>query len=163
MTPESQPSKTRRKQAVAELQDLGEALVDLGADQLAQLDLPERLLDAVMDARRIKAFSARRRQLQYIGKIMRGVDPVPIREKIDAWTASSHEETARLHLVEGWRQRLLDDEGSLTGFLAQHPRADPQQLRLLIRSTHRERDQGRPPRSYRALFQMLREIMQGEG
>jgi ribosome-associated protein len=156
---ESQPSKTRRKQEVAELQELGEALVGLSTDQLAQIDLPERLLDAVLAARKISAFSARRRQLQYIGKIMRDVDPAPIREKIDAWTASTHEKTARLHGVERWRQRLLDDESALTELMAEHPRADSRELLLLIRSTHREREQGRPPRSYRALFQSLRDIL----
>lgn len=159
MTIDATLSKTRRKKADAALQDIGVALVELSADQLAQVELPESLRDAVLAARRIKAFGARRRQLQYIGKLMRNVDPAPIRAQLDAWTASTHEKTARLQRIEALRERLLDDESALTAFVNDHPQADAQQLRMLIRNTHREREQGRPPRSYRAIYQMLRDII----
>lgn len=149
------PSKTQRKKQMHELQDLGAALVELNPEQLASVDLPERLLDAVMHARRITQFEARRRQLQYIGKLMRTIDPEPIRERVAAYKATSIAQTARLHRIERWRTRLLADETVLTEFLGAHPRADAQQLRLLIRNAAREREAGQPPKSFRALFRLL--------
>src|SRR5690242_16483777 len=117
------PSKTQRKREMHELQDLGAELVALNDSQLATIELPERLLDAVLDARRMTKFEAKRRQLQYIGKIMRSIDPEPIRERIDAFKASSRAHTARLHLIERWRARLLQDESALTEFIQVYPHA----------------------------------------
>ena len=154
------PSKTQRKKQMHELQDLGAELVELSEQQLATIDLPENLLDAVMDARRTTKFEARRRQLQYIGKLMRFVDPAPIRERIDAYKAVSIAHTARLHTIERWRTRLLEDESALTELLGTHPTADAVQFRLLIRNALREREAGLPPKSFRALFQLLSETIQ---
>ena len=134
-------------------------LVDLNEQQLATIDLPESLLDAVMAARRITKFEARRRQLQYIGKLMRSIDPEPIRERIDAYKAVSRTHTARLHLVERWRTRLLEDEHALTELLNEYPEADATQLRLLVRNALREREAGDPPKSFRALFRLLDETL----
>jgi ribosome-associated protein len=152
-------SKTQLKKQMHELQELGAELVDLNEQQLATIDLPESLLDAVMAARRITKFEARRRQLQYIGKLMRSIDPEPIRERIDAYKAVSHKHTARLHLVERWRTRLLEDEHALTQLLNEYPHADATQLRLLVRNTLREREAGDPPKSFRALFQLLNDVV----
>src|SRR5687767_5223205 len=91
------PSKTQRKREMHDLQALGAELVELNEQQLASIELPERLLDAVQDARRMTKFEAKRRQLQYIGKLMRNVDPEPIRNRLAAWKAVSTEHTARLH------------------------------------------------------------------
>jgi ribosome-associated protein len=154
------PSKTQRKRQMHELQDLGAELVSLNDRQLESIQLPERLRDAVMDARHIKQFEARRRQLQYIGKIMRTIDAEPIRERVAAYRAVSRAQTARLHLIERWRARLLEDPDALTAFLNEHPSADATQLRLLIRSALRERESDRPPKSFRALFQLLNETLE---
>jgi ribosome-associated protein len=153
------PSKSRRKADAHALQALGAQLVALNASQLAQVALPESLRDAVQAAQRIHAHEGRRRQLQYIGKLMRNVDAAPIRAKIDGWKTVSVEETARLHLIERWRDRLVDDPAALQVLAAEHPHVDLQPLRTLIRNTQREREQGKPPKSYRALFQLLRDIM----
>ena len=138
-----------------ELQALGAELVELNEQQLASVELPERLLEAVQEARRMTKFEAKRRQLQYIGKLMRHVDPEPIRRRIDAWKAVSREHTARLHLIESWRERLLADESAMTQLLQDYPHADAARLHLLVRSIARERESGQPPKSYRALFQLL--------
>lgn len=153
------PSKTQRKREMHELQALGAALVDLNDEQLASMDLPERLLDAVNDARRMSKFEARRRQLQYIGKLMRDVDPEPIRRRLAVWDAASHAHTARLHLIERWRARLLDEPGALAELVREYPHADPAKLELLIRNTAREREARQPPKSYRAIFKLLNEIV----
>lgn len=149
------PSKTQRKKDMQELQGLGAELVGLNEEQLASIELPESLLDAVTAARRITKFEARRRQLQYIGKLMRSVDPGPIREKLAQWNSVSHAQTARLHLIERWRARLLEDESALTELMNAYPAADAARLRLLVRNTRDERESGRAPKSFRALFQLL--------
>ena len=142
-----------------ELQALGAALVDLNDEQLASIDLPERLLDAVNDARRMSKFEARRRQLQYIGKLMREVDPEPIRRRLALWNAASHAHTARLHTIERWRARLLDEPGALSALAREYPHADTAKLELLVRNAERERGSGQPPKSYRAIFRLLNEIV----
>jgi ribosome-associated protein len=153
------PSKSQRKRDMTELQDMGSELLELNEHQLAQIELPESLHDAVIAARRITKFEARRRQLQYIGKLMRGVDPEPIRAQLDLWKTTSDEHKAWLHHIERWRERLLTDEAALHELVSAHPKADVQQLRTLIRNTLRERELNKPPKSYRALFQVLREMM----
>jgi ribosome-associated protein len=153
------PSKSRRKADAHALQALGAQLVALNRDQLAQVELPELLRDAVQAAQRIRAHEGRRRQLQYIGKLMRNVDAAPIRARIEGWQSVSVEQTARLHLIERWRDRLLEDPAALQAFAAECPAADLQQLRTLIRNTQRERERHKPPRHYRALFQWLRDII----
>jgi ribosome-associated protein len=157
---EDRPSKTQRKKAVHELQALGEELVELAEDRLASLDLPERLRDAVMEARRISSHEARRRQLQYIGKIMRVVDPGPIRAALDGWRGHAARLTAGHKRAEAWRDRLLADDAALAELVAEYPAADVARLGSLVRSTLRERSAGQPPRSYRALFQALRDLLE---
>ncbi|MES2563785.1 MAG: ribosome biogenesis factor YjgA, partial [Pseudomonadota bacterium] len=108
---------------------------------------------------RITKWEGRRRQMQYIGKLMRFVDPEPIRERIQAYTSTSNAQTARLHQLERWRVRLLGDENALTELLNACPQADAAQLRLLIRNTRRERELGQPPKNFRALFKLLSETL----
>lgn len=153
------PSKTRRKREMLALQDMGEELVALGAGKLEELDLPDLLREAVLEARRITRFGALRRQMQYIGKLMRDVDPTPIRARLDAWNGVSVEETARLHRIERWRTRLLEDDQALSELLDAHPQADAQRLRTLVRNAKREAEAGKPPKSFRELFQALRDIL----
>ena len=152
------PSKSQRKRDMDALQDIGEELTQLNEQQLASVELPENLRDAVLAARAMKRNEARRRQMQYVGKLMRQVDPAPIRAKIDGWLSVSAEHTARLHQIERWRERLLDDPAALAEFIAAHPAADSQQLRTLIRNTEQERERGKPPKNFRALFQMIRDL-----
>ena len=157
---EEKPSKTQRKKQVTALQDLGEELVKLADDQLAALDLPESLRDAVLDARRIETFEARRRQMQYIGKIMRKVDAAPIRTALDAFRAGPRRETALHKRTEAWRERLLADEAALAEFAREYPHADAHQLQTLLGATLRERKAGHPPRAFRELYQVLRALLE---
>ena len=154
------PSKTQRKKQMHDLQALGAELVELNDAQLASIELPESLLDAVNEARRVTKFEAKRRQLQYIGKLMRNIDPEPIRASMSAWKAVSTAHTARLHLIERWRARLLDDDDAIPALLRDYPDADAARLKLLVRNAAREREAGQPPKSYRALFKMLDEIVE---
>jgi len=149
------PSKTRRKQAMHELQDLGEALVALEPSRLAALALPERLADAIALARRITRHEARRRQMQFIGRLMRDVDPAPIRAALDAMAAVSHEDRARFAAAEAWRDRLLAEDAALGEFLAAHPALDREDVARTVSDARAERAGGRPPHRYRALFRLV--------
>jgi ribosome-associated protein len=151
-------SKTKIKQQMHDLQDIGEQLIALNAEQLAELDLPERLLDAIREMKKISKFGAQKRQRQFIGKLMREVETAPIVAKLAIWNGTSHQHTAWLHQLERWRDRLLENDAALTELLATHPHADAQHLRALIRNTHKEKELNKPPRSYREIFQILREI-----
>ncbi len=155
------PSKTRRKQAMHALQDLGEALVALDAKRLAELDLPERLVDAVTEARGIRAHEGRRRQLQYVGKLMRDVDPAPIRAALERWATGVPDDHAVFAAVERWRDDLLADDGALARFASAHPGADHAALAALVRDARAERARGGPPHRFRALFRALREAVAG--
>ncbi len=157
---QERPSKTQRKRQMHELQTLGERLVALNGQQLDAIGLPEDLHAAVAEASRITRHEARRRHMQYIGRLMREVDPEPIREKLAVWDGVSREQGAKLHLAERWRERLLEDEAALAEFLREHPDADSQRLRSVVRAAVAERDAARAPKSYRELFRLLREILQ---
>jgi len=151
-------SKTKRKQEMHELQAVGVALVDLTEAQLKDLALDENLHRAVLEAKRITAHEGRRRQMQYIGKLMREVDPAPIRARLDQLTGSSSQANARHKRLEALRARLLADDEALAAFAAAHPAADLQTLRALIRNSRVEHEEGRPPRAYRELFRLLKSI-----
>lgn len=151
-------SKTRRKQEMHELQSLGAALVELSDAHLERLTLPDALAQAVLEARRIGSHEARRRQVQYIGRLMRELDAAPIRAQLAAVQGGSAQERARHQRLEHWRTRLLADDGALTEFARAHPACDLQQLRALIRNARKERAEARPPRVFRELFRILREV-----
>jgi ribosome-associated protein len=163
MSDASLPSKTRRKKDSHALQDLGAELVALNEERLAALDLPDFLRDAVMDARRITGFEARRRQMQYVGKLMRKVDAEPIRARLEAWKSPERAQVAQFKRIEAWRDRLIFEEHGLEELLRECPSADERALSDLIREARREREEARPPRSYRLLFQALRALLERSG
>ncbi len=150
-------SKTQRKKEMLELQALGAALVDLPDSQLNSLKLDESLLAAVIEAKGIKAHEGRRRQMQYIGRLMREVDPEPIRALLAAIDGGSAQSAAAHRRLEAWRERLLADDTALTEFATEHPGADVQALRALIRNSRKEKDESKPPRAYRELFRFIKE------
>ena len=152
------PSKSQAKREMAALQTLGEQLVALSADRLAKIAMPDNLRQAVRDAQRFTKHEARRRQLQYIGRLMRDVDPAPIQAALDEVNGVSAAATARLHALERWRERLLADEKVAGEIAAQYPAADIQYLRQLRRNALKEQEAGKPPRAYRELFRTLREL-----
>jgi ribosome-associated protein len=151
-------SKTRKKREMHELQALGAALVRLSDSQLEIIEIPEKLREALLEAKRIKSHEAKRRQMQYIGRLMRDVDPAPLRSRLAEVEGNSAQAAARHRRLEAWRERLLGDDDALTAFAAEHPGADLQALRTLIRNARKEAALGRPPRAYRELFRVLKEI-----
>ena len=144
------------------LQDLGAELVALNEQQLETMRLPETLLAAVQEARRLSKHEAKRRQMQYIGRLMRDIDAAPIRDRLEKWLGQGREHTAQLHTLERWRDALLAADPALARFLQEYPGADSQQLRTLIRNARREQNASLPPKSYRELFRILRETITQE-
>ncbi|MDI6748410.1 MAG: ribosome biogenesis factor YjgA [Rhodocyclaceae bacterium] len=152
------PSKTARKRAMDDLQTLGVELVTLSKDQLKKIDLPEKLGTAVRDAQRITQHEAHRRQLQYIGKLMRLIDAEPIRAALDDIKGVSAAANARMHALESLRTRFLEDETVIGEIAVAHPDADLQLLRQLRRNALKEQQLTKPPRAFRELFRVLREL-----
>ena len=158
-------SKSQKKRDMTALQKLGEELVEQSGERLEKVELPETLRDAIGDAQKIHDHEGRRRQMQYIGRLMRDVDVAPIRAALDAWGGASRAETAALHAIERWRERLIDDDQALTDFATAHSAAlNPdtlQQLRTAIRISRKERGEGRPPKHFRELFRLVRVVLHG--
>ena len=150
-------SKTKKKEQSHALQKLGAALVDLSKERLASMALPEALREAIREAQRITAHEGRRRQMQYIGKLMRDVDPAPIQERFAAGNGQSKAGVARQHGMEGLRERLTADDAALTEFAIKPPGVDLQALRNLIRNARKEAAEGRPPKSSREIFKIIRD------
>jgi ribosome-associated protein len=162
-TEEELVSKSQRKRDSHALQALGEELVALPVDQFNKIDLPENLRIAIMEARRIHQRGARKRQLQYVGRLMRDVDAAPIQEQLDTLRGCSQRAAQQLHHIERWRDRLLaEGDSALEELLHEHPHADVQNLRQLLRNAHKEALANKPPSSARALFRSLRELLEDQ-
>jgi ribosome-associated protein len=170
-----EPSKTELKRESTELQKLGEALLTLRADLMERLNLPERLLQALADLKKITNFEGRRRQMQFVGKLMRLQDEATlhaVRDALDEQRGGSAAETLALHEAERWRDDLIARDEALPLWLAAHPETDVQQLRALIRQARKDAQpdaesvsKGLAPRrgrAYREIFQLVREQMHGD-
>ncbi len=162
------PSRTELKRSSTDLQKIGEDLLALRPAFMDRLALPEKLGDAIDQAKRITNFEGKRRQMQFIGKLMRQLDE-PTLEQVRSALAEQHSgsasETMALHQAEQWRTRLIDEEGAFAQWLDLYARTDSQQLRALIRQARKDAVPGKPgeaPRhgkAYRELFQLVREQM----
>lgn len=164
---DERPSKSARKRDMHALQALGEALVALPAARRARLVLPEALGDAVDEYLRTRSHEGRRRQMQFIGKLMRQVDPEPIARAVAEAKLGQAADSLALHEAEAWRERLLAPGDALTEWLTAHPGSDAQQLRSLIRAARKAAEAPPPPgtppgvklrasKTHRELFQWLR-------
>ena len=160
-TNRAQPtSKTQRKREMHALQVLGEELVTLPDSQLAQIPLPERLREAVRDARKMTKRGALARQRQYIGRLMREIDAEPVREAVEKIRARERSQHMIFHQAERWRDRIIDEgDEAIEQLIQAYPDADRQQLRSLLLKSRRERDGDQLPAAARALFKYVRELM----
>jgi ribosome-associated protein len=157
------PSKTQVKAAMHELRELGESLVALSPAQLARFDLPDGLRGAINEAQRITAHGGRKRQIQYIGRLMRSIDPEPIRARFAELAGSSRAAKARQRTIERWRERLIDDDAALTEFVEAHLAVDTSRLRNLIRNARRERAADAPPHAQREIFRLVTAVLDTAG
>lgn len=167
-----EPSRTELKRESAELQSLGESLLTLRADLLARLELPDKLLDALAEAKRITNFEGRRRQMQFIGKLMRKLEADTLdaaRAALQEQHTGSAQETLALHQAEDWRDQLIAQDDAFARWVDAYPASDTQQLRALIRQARKDAaalpkahpgEAPRQGRAYRELFQLVREQLQ---
>ena len=164
-------TRTDLKRASTELQKLGEDLLTLRTDLMARLDLSEKLVDAVAEAKRITNFEGKRRQMQYIGKLMRGLDDEQlnaVRAALNEQLNGSAEDNLRLHQAESWRDRMVADDEAVGEWIAQFPGTDIQQLRSLVRQARKDAVPEKPGeaqrhgKAYREIFQLLREQLAEE-
>ena len=156
------PSKSQRKREMTALQKTGEQLVNESADRIKRTPMPENLREAILECQRIRNHEGRRRQLQYIGKIMRSLDEeaiATINRTIESWRGLSKADTLLMHALENQREKLLANERALTEFLHKYPQADIQQLRTLIRNAKKETAANKPPKAYREIYRLLKQIM----
>jgi ribosome-associated protein len=154
------PSKTQMKRASHDLQELGEAVVALPDDRLAGLAVDEPLRDAILEYKRTRTHEGKRRQMQYIGKLMRRADPEPLREAVAAMALGRAKDALALHEAEHWRAELIASDDALTRWTAKHPDSDLQQLRSLIRAARKDAaaiPEQRSGKAYRELFKFIRQ------
>jgi len=159
-------SRTDLKRESAELQKLGTELLDLRADLLARLALPDKLQDALLDAKRITNFEGKRRQMQFIGKLMRQLEPEVIdavKQALNEQANGSAADNLIFHQAEIWRDRLIADDDAAAQWITLYPGFDSQQLRALIRQARKDAKPSKPGalprhgRAYREIFQLVRE------
>lgn len=156
---DNRPSRSQLKRDAEALQDLGLALVELPQAKLDRIELPEQLREAIDLARRITAHGGKRRQMQFIGKLMRKLDAEPIRAQLEAMQQADRRAAQRFHLLEALRDKLIaEGDDALGELLERYPTADRQHLRQLVRQAQQERDKNKPPASARSLFRYLREL-----
>lgn len=155
------PSKSELKRQMTVLQKLGEELVNEARDRVKRVPMPEDVRDAILECQQIKDHEGRRRQLQYVGKKMRTLDEeevAAIQRTIDSWKGLSKADTANMHAMERRRDKLLSDDKALTVLLSENPELDVQHLRTLIRNARKEQAENKPPKAYREIFQILKDI-----
>lgn len=155
------PSKSQLKREMTALQKLGEELVEQPRDRVKRVPMPEDVREAILECQQIKNHEGRRRQLQFVGKKMRSLNEEEvalIQKTIDSWKGASKAETAAMHALERRREKLLADDNALTELMAEHPELDVQQLRTLIRNARKEQADNKPPKAYREIFQILKQV-----
>ena len=152
------PSRNELKKQMQDLQELGEAVAALPVDRLDKLKIDERLRDAIDELRRTKSFEGKRRQVQYIGKLMKHENPEPLREAVASYRVGSATDTLALHQAEYWRDQLLAGDDALASWVKEYPATDVQQMRSLVRAARKEKVEpgARRGRAFRDLFQMVK-------
>ena len=164
--PWDRPSKTQRKKESHDLQQLGEELTQIPDDRLDGLPMNENLRDALRTYKRTRTHEGRRRQMQYIGKLMRGNDAEPLREAVASLKLGTAKASLALHELEQWRSQMLADETTLSSWAQQHPGADLQHLRSLVRAARKDAasaPEQRNGRAYRELFQFIKQHVGSRG
>ncbi len=155
----SAPSRSQKKREMVELQKLAEKLMTLGPELVKKCGLPDYFIEEVLDAMSIKAHEAKRRKVQYIGKLIRDIDTQPLVNFLKDIETGNRADNMKFHALELWRTRLIDgDFSALDEIMEQHPQADRQRISQLARNARKEKDKSKPPKSARALFKTLREL-----
>ena len=160
---EKAASKSQRRREALDIRALAAQLIGLGDSRLARVPLDEQLRAEIDRARAIRSHGARKRQLQYVAKLLRRADPQPLFDALDSFENEARQLNARHHRSEAWRDHLLEAGDTAVGELMEQRRdADGQAIRALLRNARREADRNKPPAAARALFRLLRELDEQE-
>lgn len=152
-------SKTQKKKEAHSLQELGEKLLHLSKEQIKEIGIPEEVLEALDLARTIKSREGLRRQIQYIGSLMRKIDSDSIQQAVDQFDQGNYKKALEFKETEQWRDELISGNNNLMEeILENHINSDRQQLSQLVRNARKEVGNNKPPKSSRVLFKYLREI-----
>ena len=157
MSEEELVSKTQIKNEMSDRQALGMQLTKLAPDTLKKIGLSEELLEAVLFYKKITANGALKRQAQFIGRLMRDTDPEPIQAYLNKLKGDNAEHNAAMQRLELLRERLVESDDALTELISSKPELPISELRTLIRNARREKEQNKPPKAYRELFQLLKQ------
>lgn len=155
------PSKSQLKRDMTALQKLGQELVEQPKDRVLRVPMPEDVREVILECQKIKAHEGRRRQMQFVGKKMRTLEEdeiAAIQRVLDSWKGASKAETAAMHALERRREKLLADDNALTELKESYPEIDVQQFRTLIRNARKEQAENKPPKAYREIFQILKQL-----
>jgi len=159
--PDAGPSKSELKRQMTERQKLAEVLAALSSDGLKSIPMDEAIKTAIAETPKIKSFEAIRRHKQYLGKLMRFLNEEEletIQKRLDAIQGVSKAETAKLHFLESYRDKLITNDETFTALIEKYPDMDIQNMRTLIRNARREKEQNKPPKAYREIFRVLKDL-----
>ena len=159
--PNEGPSKSELKRQMTERQKLAEVLAALSSDALKSIPMDEAIKTAIAETPKIKSFEAIRRHKQYLGKLMRFLNEEEletIQKRLDAIQGVSKAETAKLHFLESYRDKLITNDETFTTLIEKYPDMDIQNMRTLIRNARREKEQSKPPKAYREIFRVLKDL-----
>jgi len=159
--PDAGPSKSELKRQMTERQKLAEVLAALSSDALKSIPMDEAIKTAIAETPKIKSFEAIRRHKQYLGKLMRFLNQEEletIQKRLDAIQGVSKAETAKLHFLESYRDKLITNDETFTNLIEKYPDMDIQNMRTLIRNARREKEQSKPPKAYREIFRVLKDL-----
>lgn len=152
-------SKTQRKKDCDTMQEIGSRMIQLNHEELSQIEMDDELRRAIEEAQRMKSHGALKRQRQYIGKIIRGLDADTLSAQLDKVLHKHDIHNAEFKRLEKWRDSLLEDgDQAINGFIEHYPLTDRNHLRQLVRNAHREKKANKPPTAYRQIFKYIREI-----
>jgi ribosome-associated protein len=155
------PSKSEVKRQMLARQDLAKTLSELSSDAIKSLPVDDRLKEKLLETEKIKTFGAIKRHTLFLGKLMRAYDDeeiAAIQERLDAIQGVNKAEIAKFHFLERLRDELVQSDDRLTQFIKDHPQIDVQTLRTLIRNARKEKEQNKPPKSFREIFQVLKTL-----
>jgi len=152
-------SKTELKKDSKKIQAFGRSVADLSNDAIKKFNFPVNIQEAIKEFKTIKSNSAKKRQAQYLGKLLRDIDLTEAYTVMEQLRTHSQKEIQANHYIEKWREKLLSDKEAITEFISLYPESDSQSLRQLINNSLKEKNLNRPPKSYRQLFQIIKEII----
>jgi ribosome-associated protein len=152
-------SKTELKKDSKKIQQFGRKISELTINNIEAFKFPLNIYEAVIGLKNLKSNSAKKRQVQYLGKLLREIDLTDAFLVMKQLKVSSQKEIQRNHIIEGWRDKLLSNNNSITEFVDEYPKIDRQSLRQTISNAQKEKKEDKWPKYSRQLFKLIKDIV----